>query len=188
MSIFADDTAILCSDMFAADIITNLQNALHEGLTYFNKWKILLNSAQTQAIFFTRKRKPCYIAQVTIIINNHSIQWEQKVRYLGVILDPKMKFRDHIPYILNKINVLIRMLYPFINRNSRLNIVNKHIMLKTIFHGIMFYAAPVWAISAKCHIKKLQVSQNKLLKMIYNLPWHFSTNRLHELAHIELVY
>ena len=43
----------------------------------------------------------------------------------------------------------------------------------------MFYAAPVWAQIAKCHIKKFQVSQNKLLKLIFDL--------FHVLTKIELV-
>ena len=84
-------------------------------------------------------------------------------------------------------NLLTRALYPFINRNSKLNINNKKLILKSIFHPTMFYAAPVWAQIAKCHIKKLQASENKLLKLIFNLSWYFATHRLHFLTKPELV-
>lgn len=53
--------------------------------------------------------------------------------------------------------------------------------------AIMFYGAPAWNDIANCHIKKLQISQNKLLKMIYNLARHFSTHRLHSINSIEMV-
>lgn len=187
LSIFADDTAILSSEILATDVITNLQRALTELHSYFNKWKIMLNTDKTQAIYFTRKRKDCFLPQSSIMFDNYPIQWEQKVKYLGVMLDPKMKFKDHIPYITDKVNILTRILYPFINRNSGLNISNKKLILKSIFHAIIFYAAPVWSTSANCHLQKLQIAQNKLLKLIYNLPWFFSTERLHSLAGIELV-
>ena len=72
-----------------------------------DKWRIELNPDKTQAIYFTTKRKECFLPQNNIIFNHCSIQWELKVKHLGVILDPKMKFKDHISYILNKLNVLL---------------------------------------------------------------------------------
>ena len=51
----------------------------------------------------------------------------------------------------------------------------------------MFYCAPVWSSSAYCHIKKFQVVKNKLLKMIFRLPWHYSTQRLHTIFGFEPV-
>lgn len=53
--------------------------------------------------------------------------------------------------------------------------------------SILYYAAPVWSDIAECHIKRLQISQNKLLKMKYNLSWHFSTQCLHSINNINKV-
>lgn len=103
------------------------------------------------------------------------------------MLDLRLYFKCHIPYIVNKIDIACWALYPLINRKSFLNISNKRIILKIIFHAIMFYEAPLWANSARCHIKNLQIAENKVLKMMYNLPWWYSTNSLHSLADVELV-
>ena len=187
-SIFADDTSILSSDIYSADIITNLQLALTGLNKYFNKWKILINPEKTQAIYFTRRRRNCYTPQTSLRFISHDIPWGNKVKYLGVMLDTKLNFNNHIPYIIDKINKITRMMYPIINRKSELNIENKKIIIKSIFHPIIFYCAPVWSTSAKCHLCKIQVAQNKLLKMIFKLPWHYSTRRLHILAGFELVH
>lgn len=186
-SIFADDTALLSSGVIATDVVCNLETALIDVHSYFTKWKILVNPEKTQAMYFSRRRKQCFLPQQPITFNQRLINWENKVKYLGVILDPKLKFKDHIPYIIDKIHKVTRLLYPLINRNSKLNIENKSLILKAVFHAMMFYAAPVWSTSAQCHTKKLQITQNKLLKMIHNLPWHHSTRRLHTLANVELV-
>lgn len=186
-SIFADDTAILSSKILAIDVLSSLQTALTVVHSYFMKWKIQINTQKTQAIYFSRRRKNCFLPQQSITFNNSVILWADKVKYLGVILDPKFKFKDHIPYIINKLNNATRLLYPLINRNSKLNIENKRLIFKSIFHAIMYYAVPVWSTAAQCHIKKLQIAQNKLLKLIYNLPWHYSTQRLHSLANVELL-
>lgn len=186
-SIFADDTAVLCSETLAEDIISNLEHSVNSINNYFIKWKISTNSSKTQAIFFTRKRKECFTPQRSLTIGSEIIQWESKVKYLGILLDTKLNFKDHLSFTVDKINKTTRVLYPFINRKSKLSCENKMIILKVIFHSIMFYGAPVWAKCAQCHINKLQVSQNKLLKMIFNLPWFYSTRRLHELSGMDTI-
>lgn len=146
--------------------LTNFQNII-------KKWKIVVNSDKCQAIFFTRKRKNCYIPQTNIVVNNRPVEWENNVKYLGIILDKKLTFRDHISYIVNKSNILIRTLYPLLNRKSALNIENKMLIFKNIFQAVMLYASPVWADSANCHLKKLQII--------------FSTAILHQISNEDLV-
>lgn len=186
-SIFADDTAILNSNIYAADVISNLESALLVVENYFSKWNILVNVQKTQAIFFSRRRKPCFVPQRCIRSTSTEIQWDEKVKYLGVILDPKLTFKHHTSYVIDKIKTTIHILYPFINRNSHLCLGNKLIIFKVIFQSILFYATPVWGDAALTHIKRLQIQQNKVLKMIYNLPRLFSTSRLHALDDIETV-
>lgn len=186
-SIFADDTAILSSGTYSSTIIVKLQDSIDSVVNYFNKWKILVNSSKTQSIFFSRKRKECFLPNSSIKINGLDIAWENNVKYLGVVLDKKMLFNDHISYTINKINIATKVLYPFINRRSKLNIENKLIILKVIFHAIIFYGAPVWHESSYCHIKRLQISQNKTLKMMCNLLHRFSTYRLHSRYNLLLV-
>ena len=43
LSIFADDTAVLSSELLACDVIGNLQRALNELHCYFKKWRIELS-------------------------------------------------------------------------------------------------------------------------------------------------
>ena len=57
LSIIADDTVVLSSELLASDVIDNLQRALNELHCYFRKWRIELNPDKTQAIYFKRKHK-----------------------------------------------------------------------------------------------------------------------------------
>ena len=76
------------------------------------------------------------------------------------------------------------MLYPLINRRSLLSVDNKLILVKVIFQSIMLFACPAWGDCAAMHLKKLQIMQNKILKMALDLPWYYSTKRLHERANV----
>lgn len=186
-AIFADDTAVFSSHEFSLNIETNLKHAIEVLEKYYTKWKIKLNVGKTQAIFFTRKRKPCFLPSNQLHVSGTTIEWEQSVKYLGVHLDSKLTFNQHIQNTLKKISIAIKMLYPFINRQSLLTNENKIIIHKVIFQAILLYGCPVWGNAAKCHLKKLQVSQNKILKMMLNLPWHYSTLDLHRKANVELI-
>ena len=44
----------------------------------------------------------------------------------------------------------------------------------------MTYGSPVWISCSRTHSKRLQILQNKCLKIIYNLPMRYSTRQFHE--------
>lgn len=149
---------------------------------YFHKWKIKVNGTKTIATWFTRRRNSCYLPDKKLKICANEIEWSDNCKYLGIFLDKKLTFKTHISNTINKINLTIKILYPFIHKNSSLSKQNKLIIFKTIFQPILLYGAPVWFDCAHSHIQKLQVSQNKVLKMMLGLPWHYSTKRLHDKA------
>lgn len=184
---FADDSAIFCSGLFAQEILDNMQLSLDKIVEYSLKWKIKINTTKSQAIFFTKRRKNCYIPQTNLTMFGNEIQWSNSVRYLGVFLNTRLTFNDHVSQIIHKMNIAIKLLYPLINRKSELNFENKISILKSIFQPIALYACPVWGVCAKSHIYKLQVCQNKILKMMLNLPRHFSTKRLHDISNTNLI-
>lgn len=186
-AIYADDTAIFTSHEFALAIETNLNNAIQTLTKYYHKWKIKVNVNKMQAIFFSRKRKSCFLPSSPIHVNGIEVKWEPCVQYLGVTLDTKLTFNDQISKTIKKINIAIKMLYPLINRKSLLSNNNKIIIHKVVFQAILLYGCQVWGDCAKCHIKRLQVSQNKLLKMMLNLPWHHSTLDVHRIGNVELI-
>jgi hypothetical protein len=51
----------------------------------------------------------------------------------------------------------------------------------------MPYASPAWTGCAASHKRRLQVAQNKVLKMILRKPWWVGTNDLHDEAGLTTV-
>ncbi len=93
-----------------------------------------------------------------------------------------MTFNTNTELSSNKALKFLGMLYPLLNRKSRLNTANKLIIFKSIIQSVLLNVCPVWGNCAKSHIERLQIIQNKCLKIILNLPRTFNTNNLHELA------
>lgn len=126
----------------------------------------------------------------SISFNGHSFFWNDSVKYLGIILDKKLCFKDHIDYSINKASgVSFSSLYCLLARNSHASVDSKLRVYKACIRPLLTYACPVFANVANCHMNKLQLFQNKLLRMINDVRWHdfMSVKKLHELSNVPTI-
>jgi hypothetical protein len=124
--------------------------------------KIKINSSKTEAIFFSRRRASRYLIPGSqISVNGIDIPWAQKVKYLGLIMNKKLIFKDHCEQLTGKISKLIKVYYPFINRRSRVNKNVKLTLYKTIFRPSLLYASPAWSCCAMSHKKNCRFCKIK---------------------------
>ena len=76
------------------------------------QWKMSFNpdpSKQAQEVIFPRKiQKTCH---PSIYVNNKSVTQVPSQKHLGLILDKKLNFQEHLKNILNKINKTIGLLH-----------------------------------------------------------------------------
>lgn len=187
IAMYADDTAVLCSSECSPEITQGLETALAKLSAHYNKWKIQINPAKTQATYFTNRRALRYLPQRNLRHNNVDLEWKSDTKYLGLNLDKKLKFAFHIEQIAEKSHQTIRALYPMINRKSKLNLRNKLLLYKSVFRPIITYGCPAWGNCAQTHLKKIQIVQNKILKLILKHPYYYSTNALHEEANMKRI-
>ncbi|GFT24506.1 RNA-directed DNA polymerase from mobile element jockey [Trichonephila clavipes] len=172
---FADDTAILASHTepkLAARAINRHLLVLED---WFSKWKIALNVAKTEAVFFTRKTRLTY---PDIFLHNEKIPWSQNTKYLGVTLDNKLTFRQHITRIRENFIKKAHTLSHLINKRSKLSRSNKLLIYSLLLRPILTYASPVWIFAAETHIQKLEVIQNKTLRQILRAKWYMRNSAL----------
>ncbi|XP_017780075.1 PREDICTED: RNA-directed DNA polymerase from mobile element jockey-like [Nicrophorus vespilloides] len=153
---YADDTAILVRHTSTDHVTRLLQEALDQIEDWFRLWRIDVNPTKSVAVLFTRKRAT----------------------------PSGLRFKQHIESTRNKACATIKLLYPLMNRRSRLNIPSKLAIYKSIIRSGMTYASPAWGHTARTHLYKLQVIQNKTLRTIYNAPWFIRKVQLHREANI----
>ncbi|KXJ73293.1 hypothetical protein RP20_CCG016166 [Aedes albopictus] len=184
---FADDTAFLASDKDPEIVVTHLQAAMNNLQEFQRKWRIKLNAGKTQSIFFTKRRAARHLPRRSITVNGQPTTWDDEVTYLGVLFDKKLKFDKHVNYVAGKVDRSTKALYSLLNRRSKLHIKNKLLVVKCVIRPMITYASAVWGNCAKSHRKRLQVKQNKLLKMVHNLNPRYPTDDLHKLAGVDTV-
>lgn len=183
--LFADDTGFIASHSDPLTIVNKLQAAQSAIEVYQKRWKITINAAKSQTIFFTRKRSQRNLPQRPITVCGQQITWSDNIRYLGVILDRKLTFSAHIKNTLSKCDRTVKLLYPLIKRRSHLATCSKLLLYKTVLRPVMTYGFPAWYDCAASHRRKIQIKQNRILKMMLNLDPCHSTEDVHEIANVE---
>ncbi|KAL9703243.1 hypothetical protein quinque_006761 [Culex quinquefasciatus] len=189
LALYADDSAIIANGRTPAHYRSRLQQGVSTYVAYLASWKIKVNESKTQAILFRHRLSPkllpppdCYVR-----VNGCIVPWLQEVIYLGVIFDCKLLYRAHTDSLKGRCTGLLKALYPLIARRSRLSRRNKLALLKSVIAPVVNYAMAVWGKCAATHKQKLQVVQNRLLRIILDVPHDTRTRDLHRIADYKTV-
>lgn len=177
LACFADDTASFTSSADEDLVIGRLQYSLNLLKSFFEKWKLKLNEAKTEAIMFSRKRK---MPTRTLKIGGQSIPWQSNVKYLGVKFDKKLNWTSHITDLKNKGVAALTGLHPILNRKSSLSSKTKLRIYTTLVRPCITYACPAWNATCLSNHRSLQTIQNKALKIAYNTPFYTNLQKLHD--------
>lgn len=166
---FADDTVLACSSTNCNTAQSRLQSFVHQIIIWSTSWGIVINTQKTVSKIFSLKRdEPVR----KIIINNSNIPWSKdSVKWLGIWLDKRLTWGDHIKRKVAQGHQRLQLLYPILNKKSRINMRTSILIYKTILKPVVTYAAPVWLPAAHSHLKKLEIFQNKVLRIISKAPW-----------------
>ena len=188
--IFADDTALTYQASWKNDKL--IKKKLEEGLgkvtKFLNSWKIKVNNSKTEFIVFTKSTAMIKkLKNNPPTVNSHTLDWKNSVRYLGVHLDSKLLFKQHIDISIKKANGTISTLFPIFRKNSPASLKAKMTIYRSYIRPVMTYAGTIILNSAKTHLNRLQVMQNKCLRMALSAPYYTKTSDLHLRANIPTI-
>ena len=141
--LFADDTALWTSSNRASQLTVRLQESTDEFQRWCNAWKLKLQPTKTEMIHFSPHPRKKYKHPVMIRIEQSTIQPQESTRYLGVIIDKKLTWRNHLQQIEPKCAHRIHLLR-FLSRSAKNP--DPKIMFniyKTIVRPILAYGFPL---------------------------------------------
>lgn len=188
LAMFADDTAIIVNHTNILQARNILQSACDDLSIWLQTWKIQLNPSKSICKIFTLKRK--YNDPPPIILNEIEIPWNadnESVRYLGVHLDKKLTWRPHIKIKLKEAYTRLAILYPILNRKSKLKNEMVLLIYKSILRPLLTYACPAWCAVCPSGLKSIQIFQNKMLRISVDAPWFIRNSQLHRELNIEYI-
>jgi uncharacterized protein YeeX (DUF496 family) len=134
----------------------------------------------------TRRNVVTCVSQ-SIFINGTKVPYANTAKHLGMTLDAKLRWKEHIKKKRHELIIKFRKMYWLLGRNSELSIHNKLTLYKQVIRPAWIYGIHLWGYASESNIQVIQRFQNKVLKCIVNTSWYFRNSDLHRDLGIETV-
>ena len=160
-----------------------MQKDLKSLTRWYGSNGIYINTQKTKYMIFgskVRLAKPD-INEIALYVNDQKIVRVHTYCYLGITLDEQLNYELHAQSTLKKVRnklVQLRTMRYFLNKQAAL-MVYKNMILPIVEYGDVFFSS----LSSNTR-KKLQVMQNKALRIVFNKDKKESRLSLHKEANI----
>ena len=128
--LYADDNSVLVNGKSLNLIIETVNSELQLLSTWLKSNKLSLNTTKSYYAVFHRARIKLHNSSIKIKIDEANIIEVQCIKYLGVILDNKLSWIQHISYVKSKISKDIGIMYKdrnYINKKALLGLYHSYI-------------------------------------------------------------
>ena len=168
INLFADDANLFTHDNDLNRLVSQTNALLSKLNIWFLANKLSLNIEKTSFSVYSFSN-PINLKQLNheININNCKIEQVRTCKYLGVLIDDELKWKEHISFVIKKIVRFAGIFY-------KLRTVIPSKSLKQIYfalvHSHLVYAIEVYANTPASYIDPLIKINNKLLRIIQTKP------------------
>ena len=192
--LFADDS-LLYRRIRTAEDSAVLQRDLERLEQWEKDWQMEFNPTKCEVLRFTRRRNPL---RATYTIHGHTLQTVPNGKYLGVNLNEKLSWNQHVDATTKKANNSLA----FLRRNLASCPTNiRDQCYKSLVRPIVEYASPVWDPHTAANISKVEAVQRRAARfvcgdyrttsstseMIANLQWPSLQQRRQD-AKVSMIY
>ena len=169
---FADDTNLFLSGHDQDTLVETINNELVKIKQWFDSNRLCLNIKKTCYQIYSNKK----IQNLPMLkIHHENISRERVVKFLGVLVDENLTFKEHIDHVCRKLSIGISYLY----RGK--NILNSD-QLKLIYNALLLphiqYCSLVWGFTFDTYTNKIVLLQKRAARIILNLGYRDSVTPL----------
>ena len=174
--LYADDTTLSfkCQSIPQAVLLCNRE------LQIFYNWavanKLSINFGIDKTYFMIHTFRNLDLSDLIISIGNHTLAKCDHSKFLGVIIDEKLNFKDHIEHISKKISISIGIIYKL----AQLKMPFK--VLKQLYYNLIYshlnYNVCCYASTYDTHLNKLYLLQKRVIRIINNAAFQAHTDPL----------
>ena len=183
-TLFADDTYLTLSD----ESLKNLENRANEQLTNIIIWlrsnKLSLNYSKTTYLLINKLPQISVSSEFKLAINQNIIERATSVKCLGVYLDEKLTWSNHLQLLssqLAKTSGIFYRLREYVTKKTLC------MLYYSLVNSRVQYAISVWGTACKSRLQEISVRLNNIVRMItWNNKFAHVTKMYEELKFLKL--
>ena len=171
--LFADDTTVLIESTNINTMIAALNCELAKLTEWLKANKLSINVSKSHYMVFHRSSRK--INKGNILLDTTILSQVTYTKFLGVILDDKLKWTRHISYIKNKISKGMGIIL------KARKVLKKKVLLQ-LYHSFvtpyLIYCLEIWGNASDIHLQPLITTQTKIVIIITFSSYCSHTNIL----------
>ena len=160
--LFADDTTLLYSHTDVDVLISTINHDLQTLSMWFKANKLLLNVNKTHFMFFSLNTL-LHKSELKIEIDNCALNRVFQTKFLGVIIDCKLTWSDHVSLIASKVSKsigIINKVKYIVNQDTLRQLYN------TLILPYYMYCHVIWAKCSQTNLNRLVLLQKKIVRIV----------------------
>ena len=186
MSQFADDLALWSTSANASSACQRLQRKLDSVIAWCDLWRVSLNSAKSQAMLF--KKGACRTQRQPALLNirGQPITLTERVRFLGVIFDPRLTFTPHVQRLTKSSKARLSVLASVCGFAYGPPCSTALRLYMSYVRPVLEYGAPSWSqVICQSNRDILERLQNQGCRMALRLPFWTPRTQLRRLSRLQ---
>ena len=180
VKLFADDTFLCAQNIDFKHLETEVNDEIEKVHTWLASNKLTLNTSKSKFMIISNKK--AIPRNFTVAINGENLEKCTSYKYLGIIFDEKLNWKEHVSYVCGKVASACGAL-------AKLrHCVNTNI-LKEFYHALSYsyirYGLIVWGNALPTTLKPVQALMNRAARIITFSPFgHIDMKPIYECLEI----
>ena len=147
---------------------------------WFKANQLSVNATKTKYMFITKK-KTNIPDDLSLCIGTEKLERVANTKFLGLILDENMLWRDHINHCSKKVSSGI---YAMNAAKRYLSSEHLHILYYSLIHPYLIYGNLVWGNTYQKYLHRLEILQKKAIRIMTKSAYNEHTSPLFKEAKI----
>lgn len=161
LKLFADDTNVFAAGKTPEELETLGNSDLASISQWMKANKMTINLEKTCYTIFYGNRNHRY--NINLQIDNHIVKRTSSTKYLGITIDENLNWSEHINNLCNKLLKYVGIFYKI---RHYLKIPELVRMYNSLIYPHILYGIETYANTFPSYLSKLNVINNKLLRVI----------------------
>ena len=170
---FADDCTLSMANANLDKLVVDCNSELMRFRLWSDSNRLTLNIDKTNCMLISNSFD--LLPDDAFKINDRSLSLVTEARFLGVVVDHKLKYDKHIQYIRGKISKSIGILYRIRSIVPTQCLRNLYF---SIIHPYYLYCLPIYGATYATHLEPLKLLQKRAIRVISSAGFLDSTTPL----------
>ena len=180
---FADDTAIMARSSCLSTASSTLQEHLDLVSAWADEWGIAINKSKSVHTTFSLRPGNC----TSVSIDNVAIPQKQSVLYLGIHLDRRLTWREHVESKIRQARLVFNNLSWTIGGWSKLPLEARLELYRSKTIPIWTYGIELWSTCSPSLMARANRCNARMVRTLCGAPWYVRTDSIFRDLHLQQV-